>query len=60
MPSTNWSSEDNHSYPICDARTHLLTGQEVAFINQIRNKDPLTFEDSEELRRLHFKVDAAN
>lgn len=60
MPSPNWSSEDNFSYPICDARRNLLTGPEVAFLNQIRNKDPLTFEDQTELRRLHFKVDAAN
>lgn len=60
MPLPNWSDEDKLSHPICDARTHLLTGQEIAFLNQIRNKDPLTFEDQTELRRLHFKVDAAN
>ncbi len=60
MPLPNWSDEDKLSHPICDARSAQLTGQEVAFINQIRNKDPLTPADQTELRRLHFKVDAAN
>lgn len=60
MPGPLWGDEDKYSYPICDARSNLLTGQEIAFLNQIRNKETLTLADQTELRRLHFKVDAAN
>ncbi len=61
MTGPLWDSENSNMHPTCDARSHLLSGQEVAFINRTRNQtERLSQADNLELRRLWDKVDGAN
>lgn len=57
MPRPNWGDEDKNMHPTCEANASgLLTGQDAAFINQIKNKNTLTYAQSIELYRLWHKV----
>ncbi len=61
MPGPLWDDENNNMWPTCDARSDLLSGQEVAFINRLRNQtERLSQADSLELYRLWHVVDGVN
>lgn len=57
MPRPAWGDEDKNMHPTCEANASgNLTGQDTAFINQIKNKNTLTWAESIELYRLWHKV----
>lgn len=57
MPGPNWDDEDNNMHPTCELNASgNLSGQDVAFINQTKNKDTLTTVESAELYVLWHKV----
>lgn len=57
MPNPNWNDEDNDMHPTCQNASGGLSGQQVAFLAQIKNKDILTFEEQEELRMIWYEVE---
>lgn len=56
MPSPNWDDEDNDMHPTCENASGGLPGQDVAFLNQIKNKDTLTQAESDRMRDIWFGV----
>lgn len=56
MPGPNWDDEDNNMHPTCEREQSRLSGQDVAFINRIKNNDTLTPVEQTELQQIWFTI----
>ncbi len=56
MAQPTWDDEDRDMHPTCVNASGELSGSEVAFLNQINNKERLNLAEQTELRRIWFQI----